>query len=876
MASFDRFVNSSKLNVFVPNVVLQFPPQDINYSTWIRKLRSDKVERKRAFFDEFLDFFLVLCLEHPDEASFDPAHPPSALLAFLAHTQVSYDASYISSASASSPSTPRQSALPRTASLKPSAETGVLHVPPSIFPPNTPHPTPMTTEQDRRYVHAEGVTLVSGMWGEESDPANARQVNDRDSFTLLWDETASVWVAIYRMCVNVAFLSFSMRDPLLCLTASITIRERPVPMTPARSVLASMLMEAGGLPESQPSATMVSFDNEIDKSYHGLDEVNLLWGLSSAPTFASAPSPLSLPSTRVGAKIRKQDFALPSDTPPMVDAPAATRPSLASGTTIRKSFRRTLSVVSGFRVRMRTVFVPYILLHPTESNSEVDHALAAGQAEYTVVLSVELEHPGEAPEAFLVEAVEVAIGVGGGANVRLLPWREKSPQEIFPLRLDMHEQCNLLFAVEIFGAPARDKEPILLTTSTTAGELQRPVTISVRGRPISDAFLNKNRSGAKDEEMDKPIFPTRAFPSRWNCVLDLTPQRSLAAGQRESEAQPEPPTPFPTTVPRLSISSVDQRSQHNPVAGFKRFVLPSSQIPRSPGQTISRSPSALRTGGSDAPNSGQLSKLAYTPPSLTAAISGALRTTYAPPHSAGIPPPALLSKMLPMGETDEAFMGNDGSTTPPPVTPAYPAYSKNSTIPATPRIQSPLSTWGVAHVPGAAVELPLRGTPSRSSPMSPSLVPFSPITPQRDCIIVSVGLQNNAGADIKGLVPYDEFALNIFIFNQSAWTRRFEVTFLERRRRRQGHTEGRGQSCNVATRGKAGGASGSGIVPLESRVRVGPLRSATCQSVRMSFLALVPGVHTIGALMLTDTETQHALTLRTSMDIVVHEVQPLS
>ena len=159
----------------------------------------------------------------------------------------------------------------------------------------------MTTEQDRRYVRAEGVTLVSGMWGEESDPAKARQVNDRDSFALLWDETASVWVAIYRMCVNVgklyvntfhfpsdvhvvlllAFLSFSMRDPLLCLTASITIRERPVPMTPARAVLASMLMEAGGLPESQPSAPMVSFNDEIDKSYHLLDEVNLLCGLSS-------------------------------------------------------------------------------------------------------------------------------------------------------------------------------------------------------------------------------------------------------------------------------------------------------------------------------------------------------------------------------------------------------------------------------------------------------------------------------------------------------------------------------------------------------------------------------------------------------------------
>jgi hypothetical protein len=52
-------------------------------------------------------------------------------------------------------------------------------------------------------------------------------------------------------------------------------------MTPGRTVLASMLMEAGGLPESQPSALMVPFDDEIDKSYHGLDEVNLLWGLSS-------------------------------------------------------------------------------------------------------------------------------------------------------------------------------------------------------------------------------------------------------------------------------------------------------------------------------------------------------------------------------------------------------------------------------------------------------------------------------------------------------------------------------------------------------------------------------------------------------------------
>ena len=109
-------------------------------------------------------------------------------------------------------STHRQStALPRSVSLKSTADSGgSLHVPPSLFPPNTPHPTPVTTEQDRRYVHAEGVTLVSRMWGEEQfNPTKAGRANndwDRDTFALLWDEVASVWVAVYRMCINIGVL----------------------------------------------------------------------------------------------------------------------------------------------------------------------------------------------------------------------------------------------------------------------------------------------------------------------------------------------------------------------------------------------------------------------------------------------------------------------------------------------------------------------------------------------------------------------------------------------------------------------------------------------------------------------------------------------
>ena len=42
--------------------------------------------------------------------------------------------------------------------------------------------------------------------------------------------------------------------------------------------------KAGGFPGSQPSASapMASFNDKIDESYFGLDEVNLLWGQSTS------------------------------------------------------------------------------------------------------------------------------------------------------------------------------------------------------------------------------------------------------------------------------------------------------------------------------------------------------------------------------------------------------------------------------------------------------------------------------------------------------------------------------------------------------------------------------------------------------------------
>jgi hypothetical protein len=473
---------------------------------------------------------------------------------------------------------------------------------------------------------------------------------------------------------------------------------------------------------------------------------------------------------------------------------------------------------------MRTVFVPYILLDTPEPDPGLDDALIAGHAEHTVMLCVELSHPGEAPEElFSVDSVDITVGGGGGARARLLPWSASSLPETFPLKLGVHQQYNLLFAVELLSPPVSEKETLLgLSTTSLDEELRRPVAITVRGRPSSG--VRAHEYGDKSEKMEEPLFRTEPFISRWNCVLDLAHQRHPAAGQTEREVLPEPPSPFPHSTPRVSMYLADQQVQSNPVAGTKQFTIPSR--PRA--QPHSFHPPHTPTGlpGSTPLSSSPLSKLAYTPTQVATIKSGS--TTYAPPHSPGIPPPTPLNKMLPMGEVDEAFMTGGGSITPPP-TPAYPAFSKGSPVPPTPRAQDPLATWGPARFPGTTIELPRSGAPPR--PLSvPSPVPSASVGPEHERIIVSVGLHGHIGpgTSLRRLVPHDEFTLDIFVLNQSTWTRRFEVSFFERRRRRQGYARGRGQENGAAvfagpcsTRGGGGTALCPGIVPLESRVRVG-------------------------------------------------------
>ena len=84
-------------------------------------------------------------------------------------------------------------------------------------------------------------------------------------------------------------------------------------------------------------------------------------------------------------------------------------------------------------------------------------------------------------------------------------------------------------------------------------------------------------------------------------------------------------------------------------------------------------------------------------------------------------------------------------------------------------------------------------------------------------VVVSVGLLPvPSGAGKKShtgeLYPLDQFTLDVFVFNQSSWTRRFEVSYPEERRRRRKAKERGDGPKEYRT---------PGIIPLQNRVRIG-------------------------------------------------------
>ena len=630
---------------------------------------------------------------------------------------------------------------------------------------------------------------------------------------------------------------------------SVTLRDKPLLRSPARSAIYQLLEgrtdtnagESG--PATAPNGIQAAGGDDKSDS---LQEINLLGGLKDAPSFSEAESALDLPTTRISTFIRRHAYSLP----PIKRQKALLTPTPSSARalipTLRKSYRKTLATVSGFRVRMRTLFVPYVFMSGAEERE-------AGNEERSVVLCVEVENSGESGTGFSVEHVEVTVG-GEGATSRLIGWGtgfEENPEKsMFPLQLGSVEQFNLLYAVS-FLHPSDANDLVLsrtgAKTAATApapapADKQRSVAIVVKGRPC-------------EISPDKKVisYPTEPFLSRWNCLLDLSSSRqqemqdyTLDAPLSAQDALPTPASPFPAASPKSQgdfekahpISSM----QGPAVAGSKRHTVAGLFNPKykgvvSPG--VSPRPSSMPYTSQSTYDSPK-----FTPTLPSIAVNGPL--TVSQPTSAYPPSPG----------------GGGTNYLPSPLTPAFPAYPPEvQAVPHSPYAQAPYSSYGGGGSPGGLVE-PHRerqfGSVGSTTPITPGPRAFGTsfserlirLEPYADPVVVSVALlspvRGNAydedgfavvgGGKHAGLgeedriYPLDVFSLEIFVFNQSPVTRRFEVGFPDRKRMRAER-----RSLAAAMLAGAGGdaqhkivgdaisrlGSQAGIMPLENRIRVG-------------------------------------------------------
>ena len=85
----------------------------------------------------------------------------------------------------------------------------------------------------------------------------------------------------------VAFVRMYFEDPLLCLTVSTTLREKPIPLMGPRQPLADLIAVTGSVsldPASPLTPIRGPEDDDgvpADDLVRGLEEVNLLGGIAS-------------------------------------------------------------------------------------------------------------------------------------------------------------------------------------------------------------------------------------------------------------------------------------------------------------------------------------------------------------------------------------------------------------------------------------------------------------------------------------------------------------------------------------------------------------------------------------------------------------------
>jgi hypothetical protein len=159
-----------------------------------------------------------------------------------------------------------------------------------------------------------------------------------------------------------------------------------------------------------------------------------------------------------------------------------------------------------------------------------------------------------------------------------------------------------------------------------------------------------------------------------------------------------------------------------------------------------------------------------------------------------------------------------------------------------------------------------------SSPLLPPSISFTVPRSRSQSKLEQPNMDSNSNSSLKIndnlIYPLSTFIIDIFVFNRSTWTRRFEVSCPDsrsRRKRKEIESLAASRSTHEAKRRLnplSVALPDLGVLPLENKVRIGPLLPSACQSVRMKFLALSPGVHSIDTLTLTDVESGLAMNLK--------------
>ncbi|OCF61781.1 hypothetical protein L486_01442 [Kwoniella mangroviensis CBS 10435] len=562
---YETLFHSSSLNLVIPEIS-SLPEEPSGTSDkddlgkWWEDVEGSSPTRESVFFDEKLFYFLSMHLpdeilrDLPGTPAIDAKEPTSEMLRLLGRLQLSMTASFIPSLP---PPNPRSTFTP-TSSIPISTSSSSLAPPapprtplPSSStseqgsnPPVTPNPFPAMSQGEEQYANVEGVVVwegaveeVSGPWEEGNNktklPTKGTSGSGRKVIRV-----KDGWEIIWRGEVPIAYVRTQIQNPLLALTASVTLRDQTHSIKTHRRNAQSIDTSSirSGTTVRTEGTDYEGYEDDDGDEYAVMEQIDLLGGLAGGEDI--------MPATRLASSIRQdlsihtssssENSPLPLSAMTPLSAPSIVTPSTTStegigpsrekgnlpstvqpiiSTTLRKSYRRVLSLSPGLRVRMRTLFLPQLL-----TSNEVDEE----EGEKCVILCIEIENSLESSldNGFEVNKVNLEIsGKGGKVSTELIE------NTGFPLRLGSIEQYNLLYKVKIASSPSssstghgdttgKDGVEEIVNKSLGRTDEIRPVSIIVIGKP----FTRINQSTGED----KYKYQTKEFHSRWNCSLDLS------------------------------------------------------------------------------------------------------------------------------------------------------------------------------------------------------------------------------------------------------------------------------------------------------------------------------------------------------------------